>query len=143
VLSHIIGDKLEIVFDDRTSATEEEGQRGALARRYHLEGVFLGTLLLVVLYLKNLQLLPPQSDPESLDAVSGRSATAGLMNLLNAVCRRGAIIYLRRRMDEDSAPDLSIETATNQERISSEQKDAVHTYQLIHPDSQGKTLIHE
>ena len=135
VLSHIIGDKREIVFDETHLGTEEEISVGALARRYHLQGVFLATLLLVALFLwkSTSTFLPPQSDPENLDAVSGRSATAGLTNLLK---RSVPAVELLTICSAEWMKTSRLTSPSKLQRVKnalgSGQKDALRTYQVIH-----------
>jgi hypothetical protein len=135
VLSHIIGDKREIIFDESHLGTEEEISVGALARRYHLEGVFLGTLLLVTLFLwkSTSSFLPPQSDPEDLDVVSGRSATAGLMNLLKRSVPPAELLPVCSAEWMKTARLISPSKLQRiKSALGSEQKDALRTYQVIH-----------
>lgn len=92
-LSWLIGDAKRVVFDEThlgSNIGDEEGLM-TLARRYHMHGLFIGGILLFLLYVwRNSMSLVPADASRDLgywreEAVAGQSAAAGLEGLL----RRG------------------------------------------------------
>jgi hypothetical protein len=135
MLSRIIGDKREIVFDESHLGTEEEISVGALARRYHLQGVFLALLMLVGLFLwkSTSSFLPPPPDVEIMDAVSGRSSRLGLMNLLKrSVPATELLAVCSAEWLKTSRLNSPSKLQRIQNALGSEQKDALRTYQTIY-----------
>jgi hypothetical protein len=135
VLSHIIGDTREIVFDESHLGTEEEVSVGALARRYHLQGAFLAGLVVVVLFLwkSTSSFLPPLSEPDHSDAVSGRSAASGLVNLLKrSVTPKELLTICSAEWKKTSKLTSPSKLQRIQDLLNSGSKDALRTYQAVH-----------
>jgi hypothetical protein len=92
-LSWLIGDAKRVVFDETHLGSNIGDAEGlmTLARRYHMHGLFIGGILLFLLYVwRNSMSLVPADASRDLgywreDAVAGQSAAAGLEGLL----RRG------------------------------------------------------
>ncbi len=135
VLSHVIADKREIIFDESHLGTEEEVSVGALGRRYHLQGAFLGSLLVAGLFLwkSTSSFLPPLTETENSGAVSGRSTAAGLVNLLKRSVPPAALLSVCSAEWRKTARQTpSSKLPRIQELLNSGSKDALRTYQAIH-----------
>lgn len=88
-LSWLVGDAREIIFDEAHLGTTETPGIMTMARRLHLEGIFIGGLVLFALFVwqSNSSLIPPHPGPSGRASltVAGQGAAAGLVSLL----RRG------------------------------------------------------
>jgi len=87
LLTWLIGGRREVLFDETHLGVEEHPGVAALLRRYHLEGMLLGLLLVAGLFVwqNSAPLVPPfQDEPgEGRTAlVRGRESTAGFASLL-------------------------------------------------------------
>jgi len=87
LLAWLIGSRREILFDETHLGVEEHPGVAVLLRRYHLQGVLLGLLLVAGLFVwqSSAPLVPPFPDEpgESRAAlVQGRESTAGFASLL-------------------------------------------------------------
>jgi hypothetical protein len=87
LLSWLIGGHREVLFDETHLGVEEHPGVAALLRRYHLEGVLLGLLLVAGLFVwqNSVPLVPPSADepgegPTAL--VEGKESSAGVASLL-------------------------------------------------------------
>lgn len=88
-LAWLVGPSREVIFDEFHMGTVESPGIMTLARRLHLQGLFIGGLVLFGLFIwqSSSSLVPAEdvSGKESEAVVSGHGATAGLISLL----RRG------------------------------------------------------
>jgi hypothetical protein len=85
LLAWLVGDRPEIVFDETHLGMGQQEGIAALARRYRLEGLFAGLLLLALLFVwKNAAAFAPSPGPASgqIVAVAGRRASEGLAAVL-------------------------------------------------------------
>jgi hypothetical protein len=87
LLAWLIGAHREVLFDETHLGVEEHPGVAALLRRYHLEGVLLGLLLVAGLFVwqNSAPLVPPspdQPDEGPTTLVEGRESTAGVASLL-------------------------------------------------------------
>jgi hypothetical protein len=85
LLAWLVGDRPEIVFDETHFGMGHQEGIAALARRYHLEGLFFGLLTLAVLFVwKSAVPFAPAPGPPSGQsaAVAGRRASEGLVAAL-------------------------------------------------------------
>jgi hypothetical protein len=87
LLAWLIGGRREVLFDETHLGVEEKPGVAGLMRRYHLEGVLLGLLLVAALFVwqNSAPLVPPLADEpnEGRGAlVQGKESTAGFASLL-------------------------------------------------------------
>lgn len=84
LIAQLIGDARNIVFDEVHNGMHEEASLGTLARRYRLHGFAAALLLLAGLFVwqSSARFLPALEEQERLDAVSGKDAASGLVNLI-------------------------------------------------------------
>jgi hypothetical protein len=85
LLAWLVGDRPEIVFDETHLGMGQQEGIAALARRYRLEGLFFGLLVLAALFVwKNAVPFAPAPGPSSGQgiAVAGRRASEGLVSAL-------------------------------------------------------------
>jgi len=82
-LARIIGAHPRIVFDESHFGIVESGSVVALARRFRLNGLALGLLIVAMLFIwKNASSFPPISSAPREEKVLGRTSVAGLVTLL-------------------------------------------------------------
>jgi hypothetical protein len=86
-LAWLIGPEKKIVFDEAHLGVTESGGVATLMRKYHLEGLAAGLVLLAGLFIwKNSRsLVPPPPEETRETSIAGKEAAAGFVNLL----RRG------------------------------------------------------
>ena len=79
----VMGPSRVILFDETHLGIEENPGIATLARRYHLEGLAIGIVVLALLYLWRTasSLVPRESDPSE-STLSGRQSSAGFLHLL-------------------------------------------------------------
>jgi len=87
LLTWLIGSRREVLFDETHLGVEEHPGVAALLRRYHLEGVVMGLLLVAGLFVwqNGAPLVPPFKDEPGegrTASVQGRESTAGFASLL-------------------------------------------------------------
>jgi hypothetical protein len=85
LLAWLIGPSRTVVFDEESHGVSEDTGIVSLIRKYRLQGVVAGLLLLALLFVwKNaVPLVPPFDDPETSGAVvTGKHAGEGFVNLL-------------------------------------------------------------
>jgi hypothetical protein len=84
LLAWLIGANQNIVFDEAHLGIVESPGVAGLMRKYHLQGLAAGLLLLAGLFIwKNAtSLVPPHADEAGEDFVAGKDAAAGFVNLL-------------------------------------------------------------
>ena len=84
LLSFLIGNGRQTVFDEYHLGVVKNPGVAALWRRYHLDGLLAGLALLFVLFLweNSTSLVPPQIEDEAAGSVSGVDSISGLTNLL-------------------------------------------------------------
>jgi hypothetical protein len=87
LLAWLIGGRREVLFDETHLGVEENPGVAVLMRRYRLEGVLLGLLLVAGLFVwqNSVPLVPPLPDEPTegrTALVQGREATAGFASLL-------------------------------------------------------------
>lgn len=87
LLAWLIGPAKNVVFDEAHFGIVETPGVAGLMRKYHLEGLAAGLLVLAGLFVwKNaFSLVPPQADPNAERFIAGKDSAAGFVNLL----RRG------------------------------------------------------
>lgn len=98
-LTWLIKGASTIIFDESHLGSNENPGVMALARRYHLHGLFFGGLLLFGLFVwkSSVSLVPSQDEKGDQETVAGQGAAAGLVSML----RRGVPLpqLLRRGLD--------------------------------------------
>ncbi|PAW80132.1 MAG: hypothetical protein B9S32_02020 [Verrucomicrobia bacterium Tous-C9LFEB] len=84
LLAWLVGASTIVVFDESHHGIREQPGIATLARRYHLEGLALGALLLFILFIwKNtISFIPKTRAATSSDVILGRDSFSGLVNLL-------------------------------------------------------------
>ncbi|WP_075088130.1 hypothetical protein [Verrucomicrobium spinosum] len=95
-LAWLVGPSREVIFDEFHLGTVESPGIMTLARRLHLQGLFIGGLVLFGLFIwQSSSSLVPAEDvagKESEAVVSGHGATAGLISLLRRGISRGQLL---------------------------------------------------
>ncbi|WP_050024373.1 DUF4350 domain-containing protein [Verrucomicrobium sp. BvORR034] len=95
-LAWLVGPSREVIFDEFHLGTVETPGIMTLARRLHLQGLFIGGLVLFGLFIwQSSSSLVPAEDVASKEAesvVSGHGATAGLISLLRRGIPRGQLL---------------------------------------------------
>lgn len=95
-LAWLVGPSREVIFDEFHLGTVESPGIMTLARRLHLQGLFIGGLVLFGLFIwqSSSSLVPAEdvSSKESEAVVSGHGATAGLISLLRRGIPRGQLL---------------------------------------------------
>jgi hypothetical protein len=93
LLARIIGPHRDIVFDETHLGITESGSVVALARRFRLHGVFFGLALCTALFIwRSTASFPPLPPAPSSSGVSGRTALAGLITLLQRHVRKTELV---------------------------------------------------
>ncbi|HXA45556.1 MAG TPA: DUF4350 domain-containing protein [Candidatus Angelobacter sp.] len=84
LLAWLVGANRQIVFDEAHFGIIESPGVAGLMRKYHLQGLAAGLLLLAGLFIwKNAtSLVPPHTDEPAQDFVAGKNAATGFVNLL-------------------------------------------------------------
>jgi len=109
-LSWLTGGARTIIFDETHLGTQENPGIMTLARRYHLHGLFVGGLVLFVLFVwkSSSSLLPHREDGESTtNVVSGQGAASGLVSLLKRGIPRAQLLRKGLEAWEHQQPVLS------------------------------------
>ncbi|WP_038163573.1 DUF4350 domain-containing protein [Verrucomicrobium sp. BvORR106] len=95
-LAWLVGPSREVIFDEFHMGTVETPGIMTLSRRLHLQGLFIGGLVLFGLFIwqSSSSLVPAEdvSSKESESVVSGHGATAGLISLLRRGIPRGQLL---------------------------------------------------
>jgi hypothetical protein len=92
-LSNLIGPVHQTIFDETHFGLEETGSIAALARRYRLQGLVLGLVLVALLFIwKNAAGFPPVSGMRPTQAVIGEDSAAAFLNLIRRNIRRDDIL---------------------------------------------------
>ncbi|HLK21028.1 MAG TPA: DUF4350 domain-containing protein [Bryobacteraceae bacterium] len=141
-----LGENRKIIFDEHHLGLAENSGVMTLARKYHLEGlgVVLLVLLLLFIWKNSVSLLPPRAENATEDSVVAMDARSGLANLLRRniptaalikTCfeewdgsRRGASFYseakVRRVRDLAERDQNAVETYRKISRILAERSEA-------------------
>jgi hypothetical protein len=84
LLSYLAGERRRVIFDETHLGVFESPNTATLARKYGLQGLFLGLLLLAVLFIwrATLSLVPPPQAGPTPGEGSGKDFSSGLVNLL-------------------------------------------------------------
>lgn len=84
LVTHLIGDRTRIVFDESHLGLAIENGLGDLARKYGLQGFLISLILLAGLYVwtASTPLLPRGTAPGTTVHIAGRDSATGLVNLL-------------------------------------------------------------
>jgi hypothetical protein len=91
LLAWLIGPNKNVVFDESHFGIVETSGVATLMRKYRLEGLVGGLILLAVLFIwkNSLSLVPPLADGKRENFVTGRDSATGFVNLLRrSVARR-------------------------------------------------------
>ncbi len=91
LLAWFIGPSKNVVFDESHFGIVDTSGVATLMRKYRLEGLMGGLILLAVLFIwkNSLSLVPPLADSRREDFVTGRDSATGFVNLLRrSVARR-------------------------------------------------------
>jgi hypothetical protein len=92
-LSNLIGPVHQTIFDETHFGIEETGSIAALARRYRLQGLVLGFVLVALLFIwKSAAGFPPPSRMRPTQAVPGEDSGAAFLNLIRRNIRRDDIL---------------------------------------------------
>lgn len=84
LISHLVGDRTRIVFDESHLGIAIENGFGDLARKYGLQGLLIALILLAALYIwtASAPLLPRRAAAGRDVHIAGRDSATGLVNLL-------------------------------------------------------------
>jgi len=92
-LLNLIGPVHRTIFDETHFGIEETGSIAALARRYRLQGLVLGLVLVASLFIwKSAAGFPPAPGMRSPQAVTGEDSAAAFLNLIRRNIRRDDIL---------------------------------------------------
>ncbi|PYU88945.1 MAG: hypothetical protein DMG08_23435 [Acidobacteria bacterium] len=148
LLSWLIGQHHQVVFDETHLGVRENPGVVSLLRKYRLHGLFAGLFLLAGLFVwKNMSsLVPPATSAEAAEIHVGRDSAAGFVNLLRRSVPVSTVISVCVRQWEKSLPASSPERArVSQVRAlmaeteSGSTSHAVSTYQAICKVLEGKS----
>lgn len=95
LLSWIIGENRNVLFDETHHGIIERPNLAALARKYHLHGLFTAFLFLAALFIwkNSTSFMPPVKNREEENIqVSSKDYLSGLVNLLRRNIQRGDIV---------------------------------------------------
>ncbi len=94
LLSWIIGPAHRVVFDETHLGVSEEPGLATLFRRYRLHGLAAALLFLALMFIWKTsdRFLPASASAAQLDAIAGREAAAGFVNLLRRNIPRAELI---------------------------------------------------
>ena len=87
LLAWMVGNHPMVIFDEYHNGVQAAPGVAALARKYQLEGLFFGILVLAILFLwkQSVSLVPPYDEADLLQmdaSARGKESSAGLTNLL-------------------------------------------------------------
>ena len=84
LLAWLVGASRQVVFDEAHLGISESPGVAALMRKYRLQGLAAGLLLLAGLFIwkNSTSLVPPQAAGQSEDFVAGKDAASGFVSLL-------------------------------------------------------------
>ncbi|MFZ4763826.1 MAG: hypothetical protein ACOYMN_02635 [Roseimicrobium sp.] len=93
-LAWLVGDARLVIFDETHLGTQENPGIMTLARRFRLQGFFIGGIVLFTLFVwqSSSSLVPPLDDSRSGRSVAGQGAVAGLVSLLRRGIPRSRLI---------------------------------------------------
>jgi hypothetical protein len=146
LLAWLAGPNSAVIFDETHFGIEESPGVAALGRKYRLQGLFAGLLLLAALFIwkNSVSLVPPgEWRPErSAGAQGGRDSLAGLAGLLRRTVPRSDILAACaeewKKTNRKGAADTGGDVALVESIVASETKrpargrDPVGAYQQIH-----------
>lgn len=146
LLAWLAGPNSAVIFDETHFGIEENPGVAALGRKYRLQGLFAGLLLLAALFIwkNSTSLVPPaEGRPEgSVGAPGGRDSLAGLAGLLRRTIPRSDILAACaeewKKTNRKGAADAAGDAALVESIVASETKrpakgkDPVKAYQHIH-----------
>lgn len=97
-LAHLMGDANRVVFEERTHGVGENDGIMTLARRYGMHGLFIGGIVLFILFIwRNAVSLVPTDHDSDLglwrgDSVAGQGAASGLVSILKRGIKPGQLL---------------------------------------------------
>src|SRR5215469_15613534 len=107
LLAWFIGGNKNVVFDEAHLGIVETSGVAALMRKYRLEGLAGGLILLAVLFIwkNSTSLVPPMGDGKPEQFVTGKGSAAGFVNLLRrSVARRDILATCFAEWKKSAAP---------------------------------------
>jgi hypothetical protein len=140
LLARLFDGPPEVIFDEEHHDVREEPGMATLARKYHLQGVVAGLILLTALFVwKNaVRFLPAQkSGAEESGVVAGKESAEGFVNLLRRTIKPSEILGICVGEWRKAYPNHPREIAKIDEIFSQEQarpareRNAVAAYQAI------------
>ncbi len=146
LLAWLVGTSRTVIFDETHFGIQESPGVAALARKYRLEGLFAGLLLLAALFIwKNSVSLVPPGDgrtEQGAGAQGGRDSLAGLAGLLRRTIPQSDILAAcaeewkktSRKGAADSRGDIALveEIVANESKRPARGRNPVGAYQQIH-----------
>ena len=137
LLAWLIGPNKNIVFDEAHFGIVETSGVATLVRKYRLEGLEAGLILLAVLFIwkNSLSLVPPLADNKRENFVTGRDSATGFVNLLRrSVARRDILATCFAEWKKSTAQKGKISTSRFQQAeaiFSSSGSNPIETYKKI------------
>jgi Domain of unknown function (DUF4350) len=146
LLARLVGPNSAVIFDETHFGIRENPGVAALGRKYRLQGLFAGLLLLAALFIwkNSMSLVPPgEGRPErSAGAQGGRDSLAGLAGLLRRTVPQSDILAACaeewKKTNRKGAPDAAGDAALVESIMANETKrpargrDPVRAYRQIH-----------
>jgi hypothetical protein len=142
LLAWLISGNRTVIFNETHLGIQERPGVAALLKKYRLEGLFAGLLLLAVLFVwrNSTSLVPARDDrfPPKDGMMTGRDSLAGLTGLLCRTIPRDEVLavcvteWKKARRGEDGGDAGSVESIVDDEnRKPARERDAVAAYRSI------------
>jgi hypothetical protein len=140
LLARLLDGPPEVIFDEEHHDVRDEPGMATLARKYHLQGVVAGLVLLTALFVwKNaVRFVPAQkSAADETGVVAGKESSEGFVNLLRRTIKASELLGVcvgewRKAFPNRPREMAKIDEIFSQEQArSSRERDAVTTYQAI------------
>jgi uncharacterized protein DUF4350 len=140
LLLYIIGDRKTVLFDEYHHGVSAEAGVMVLARRYHLEWLLAGFILLALLFIwKNATPLVRASTEAATELQTGKESGAGLANLLRRNVPESELLSVCLDQWQKSSKEVSVERKNRMESIvereegkSSRHRDLSAAYNALH-----------
>ena len=139
-LSHLLGDTRRVVFEERTHGVGENDGIMTLARRYGMHGLFIGSIVLFILFIwRNAVSLVPSDQDSDLghwrgDSVAGQGAASGLVSILRRGIKPGQLLekcFADWEITRPAAARMPADRIEKAREIMAEAKDNKHPLRQI------------
>jgi hypothetical protein len=153
LLAWLVGANRHVVFDEAHLGISESPGVAALMRKYRLQGLAAGLLLLAGLFIwkNSTSLVPPQAAGQSEDFVAGKDAASGFVSLLRRnIPTRDIFAACFAEWKKSAAPSGKFSSARlrqaeavfqSENNLPPRERDAIATYKKI-SETLGKQKTH-